>query len=120
MIYMLLLITKTTRGLVALSISYTGRLECSLTLSSSESSCDKMTRCSSRRTVFRPLCELLATSKLCAASIAAKLVPEVLRKWEGPYRVKQVTRPGAVRLETEDATPVSNSWNVGHLRKFRP
>ena len=34
-----------------------------------------------------------------------KLTP----KWEGPYRVIRVTRPGAVRLETEDAVPVSNS-----------
>src|SRR3954470_13020850 len=101
-------------------ISYTGHLECLLTLSSSESSCDEMTRCSSRRTVFRPLCELLATSKLCVAFIASKLVSEASRKWEGPYQVKQVARPGAVRLETEDTTRVSNSWNVGHLRKFCP
>ena len=45
-----------------------------------------------------------------------KLTP----KWEGPYRVTQVTRPGAVRLEIEDAIPVSNSWNIEHLRKFYP
>jgi len=45
-----------------------------------------------------------------------KLTP----KWEGPYRVRRVTRPGAVRLETEDGTPVSNSWNIEHLRKFQP
>ena len=41
-------------------------------------------------------------------------------KWEGPYRVMRVTRPGAVRLETEDAIPVSNSWNIEHLHKFYP
>jgi hypothetical protein len=45
-----------------------------------------------------------------------KLTP----KWEGPYRVVQVTRPGAVRLETEDGTPMVNSWNIEHLRKFYP
>ena len=45
-----------------------------------------------------------------------KLTP----KWEGPYRVVRVTRPGAVRLETEDGTPVQNSWNIEHLRKFYP
>ncbi len=45
-----------------------------------------------------------------------KLTP----KWEGPHRVIRVTRPGAVRLETEDAVPVSNSWNIEHLRKFYP
>src|SRR3954470_21374650 len=108
------------RGQLAPRTSHTGHLECSLMLSSSKSSCDEMTRCSSRKTVFRPLCELLATSKLCATFIAAKLVPEVPGMWEGPYRVKRVDRPGAVRLETEDTTPVSNSWNIGHLHKFRP
>jgi hypothetical protein len=45
-----------------------------------------------------------------------KLTP----KWEGPYRVVRVTRPGAVRLETEDGTTVQNSWNIEHLRKFYP
>src|SRR4051812_12649771 len=40
-----------------------------------------------------------------------KLTP----KWEGPYRVIRVTRPGAVRLETEDSILVSNSWNIEHL-----
>jgi hypothetical protein len=39
-------------------------------------------------------------------------------KWEGPYRVGRVTRPGAVYLETEDGTPVLNSWNIEHLRKY--
>mgnify|MGYP005822192873 CR=1 FL=1 len=41
-------------------------------------------------------------------------------EWEGPYRVTRVTRPGAVRLETEDAVPVRNSRNIEHLRKFSP
>ena len=45
-----------------------------------------------------------------------KLTP----KWEGPYRVIQFSRPGAVCLETKDAVPVSNSWNIEHLRKFYP
>ena len=52
--------------------SYTGHLECSLMMSLSKSSCDKMTCYSLRKTVFRLLYELLATSKLCAATIAAK------------------------------------------------
>ena len=51
-----------------------------------------------------------------SAKNSNKLTP----KWEGPYRVTRVTRPGAVRLETEDAIPVSNSWNIEHLRKFYP
>ena len=43
---------------------------------------------------------------------------QVTPKWEGPYRVIRVTRPDAVRLETEDAIPLSNSYNIEHLRKF--
>ena len=39
-------------------------------------------------------------------------------KWEGPYRVTQVSRPGAVRLETGDGKPELNSWNIEHLRKY--
>ena len=39
-----------------------------------------MTRCSLRKPVFRLMYELLDTSKLCAATIAAKLMPEVSRK----------------------------------------
>ena len=51
---------------------------------------------------------------------SAKNTNKLTPKWEGPYRVIRVTRPRAVRLETEDAVPVSNSWNIEHLRKFYP
>ena len=51
-----------------------------------------------------------------SAKNSNKLTP----KWEGPYRVIRVTRPGAVRLGTEDGIPVSNSWNIAHFRKFFP
>jgi hypothetical protein len=40
-------------------------------------------------------------------------------KWEGPYRVAQVTRPGAVRLETKDGIKMQNSWNIEHLLHVR-
>ncbi|PNT71031.1 hypothetical protein BRADI_2g21955v3 [Brachypodium distachyon] len=33
---------------------------------------------------------------------------------------EQVTRPGVVRLETEDGLPVPNSWNIEHWSKFYP
>ena len=49
-------------------------------MSLSKSNCSKMTRCSLRRTVFRLLYELLDTSKLCAATIAARFMPGALRK----------------------------------------
>ena len=47
---------------------------------------------------------------------ANKLSP----KWEGPYRVVQVTRPGIVHLETGDGIQLQNSQNIEHLRKFYP
>ena len=49
---------------------------------------------------------------------SAKTFNKFTPKWEGPYRVIRVTKPITVRLETEDAIPVSNSWNIEHLRKF--
>ena len=39
-------------------------------------------------------------------------------RWGGPFRVVSISRPGAVRLETEDGKPVQNSWNIEHLRKY--
>ena len=51
---------------------------------------------------------------------SAKGTNKLTPKWEGPYRVARVTRPGAVRLETEDGTKVLNSWNIEHLHKFYP
>ena len=45
-----------------------------------------------------------------------KLTP----KWEGPYRVKRVTRPGAARVDTQDVVPIQNAWNIQHLQKFYP
>ena len=39
---------------------------------------------------------------------------------EGPFRVAHVSRPGAVRLETQDGVPIQNAWNIQHLRKFYP
>ena len=103
-------------------------------MSLSKSSCAKMMRRSLRKIIFGLLCEPLATSKPCAATIAARFMPDlVLRrvqsaknsnkltpKWEGPYRVICVTRPDVVRLETEDGILVSNSWNIEHFRKFYP
>ena len=40
--------------------------------------------------------------------------------WEGPFRVAHVSKPGAVRLETQDGVPIQNAWNIQHLRKFYP
>ena len=40
--------------------------------------------------------------------------------WEGPFKVAHVSRLGAVRLETQEGTPIQNAWNIQHLRKFYP
>ena len=39
-------------------------------------------------------------------------------KWEGPYTVVEVTRPGSFRLAMEDGRVLNNSWNIDQLRKF--
>src|SRR3989337_796411 len=84
--------------------SYTGHLECSLMMSLSKSNCAKMTLCSLRRIVFGLLCEQHATSKLCAAIIAAKFMPEALRKatlfFDGfsPPRIQTSWRQGGKAL----------------------
>jgi ribonuclease HI len=39
-------------------------------------------------------------------------------RWEGPFVVKQVTRPGSYRLHYPEGPHVPNSWNIQNLRKF--
>jgi hypothetical protein len=39
---------------------------------------------------------------------------------EGPFVVKQITRPGSYRLQYPEGQDVLNSWNVQNLRKFYP
>jgi hypothetical protein len=41
-------------------------------------------------------------------------------RWEGPFVVKQVTRPGSYRLQSPEGQDVPNSWNIQNLRKFYP
>ena len=40
--------------------------------------------------------------------------------WEGPFKVVHISRPGTVRLETQDGIPIQNAWNIQYLRKFYP
>ena len=40
--------------------------------------------------------------------------------WEGPYVVKEVTRPGSYRLCDLDGIDVPNSWHIEHLICFYP
>ena len=39
-------------------------------------------------------------------------------KWEGPYRVVEVIRPGTYRLATMDDSSLPRTWNVQNLKKF--
>jgi hypothetical protein len=41
-------------------------------------------------------------------------------RWEGPFIVKRVTRPGSYRRQHPDGQDVPNSWNIQHLRRFYP
>jgi hypothetical protein len=41
-------------------------------------------------------------------------------RWEGPFIVKRVTRPGSYQLRHPDGQDVPNSWNIQHLRRFYP
>ena len=40
--------------------------------------------------------------------------------WEGPYVVKEVTRPGSYCLCDLDRIDVPNSWHIEHLIHFYP
>ncbi|XP_015381713.1 uncharacterized protein LOC107174938 [Citrus sinensis] len=43
----------------------------------------------------------------------------VLRpNWEGPYRVKQIVRPGAYKLVRTDGHEVKRPWKAAHLKKY--
>jgi hypothetical protein len=41
-------------------------------------------------------------------------------RWEGPFFVKQVTRPGSYWLQYPEGQDVPNSWNIQNLHKFYP
>jgi hypothetical protein len=41
-------------------------------------------------------------------------------RWEGPFIIKQILRPGSYRLQYPEGQDVPNFWNVQNLRKFYP
>nr|CAH67755.1 H0124E07.2 [Oryza sativa] len=43
---------------------------------------------------------------------------ELSPKWEGPYTITQVLRPGAFKIADGDGRELANSWNIDQLRKF--
>lgn len=43
-----------------------------------------------------------------------KLMP----KWEGPYKIAEILRPGSYKLAKMDGTEVNNTWHGDNLRKY--
>ena len=41
-------------------------------------------------------------------------------RWEGPFIVSKVTRPGSYKITDADGNEVPNSWNIEHLHRFYP
>ena len=41
-------------------------------------------------------------------------------RWEGPYVIKEVTRPGSYLLCDLEGIDVPNSWHIEHLIRFYP
>ncbi|KAM7475097.1 hypothetical protein LguiB_022340 [Lonicera macranthoides] len=39
-------------------------------------------------------------------------------KWEGPYVVTKVSRPGTYYLRTMDGIELMRSWNIEHLKRY--
>ena len=45
-------------------------------------------------------------------------VHKLATPWEGPFMIKEVTRPTSYRLAHLDGTDVPNSWHIDKLRRF--
>jgi len=41
-------------------------------------------------------------------------------RWEGPFIISKVTRPGSYRIIDANGNEVPNSWNIERLRRFYP
>ena len=52
-----------------------------------------------------------------AASMPSKQ-SKLSAPWEGPYMVTKVIRPGTYRLASLNGSPLPNTWNAIHLKKF--
>ena len=39
-------------------------------------------------------------------------------RWEGPFIISKVTRPGSYRQIYPEGQEVPNSWNIQHLQSF--
>ncbi|KAL0649284.1 hypothetical protein Bca4012_091975 [Brassica carinata] len=39
-------------------------------------------------------------------------------RWEGPYKIVKVVKPGVYRLQTSSGEDVPRAWNSMHLRRY--
>ncbi|XP_077231532.1 uncharacterized protein LOC143864659 [Tasmannia lanceolata] len=53
-----------------------------------------------------------------AAVSQPRRVDKLSPTWEGPYRIKEVIRPGSYRLETLDEQLLPHAWNSRNLRIY--
>ncbi|XP_077228370.1 uncharacterized protein LOC143861317 [Tasmannia lanceolata] len=53
-----------------------------------------------------------------AAISQLKKVGKLSPTWEGPYRVKEIIRPGSYKLETLGEHQLPHAWNSKNLRKY--
>ena len=50
--------------------------------------------------------------------VVGDLVHKLVTPWEGPFMIKEVTRPTSYRLAHLDGMDVPNSWHIDKLRRF--
>ena len=60
----------------------------------------------------------LKVGQLALRKIEKETLKKLDSKWEGPYRVVQVVKPGTYRLETLGGRPIRRTWNIRKLRIF--
>lgn len=57
---------------------------------------------------------VLQETAVSQPSMARKFKPT----WEGPYKIIKIIGQGTYRLSSLDGTPINNTWNGVHLKKF--
>ena len=51
-------------------------------------------------------------------SVKAAMVPKLQSKWEGPFVITEMLRPGSCKLATPEGDVLRHTWNVDMLHKF--
>ena len=45
---------------------------------------------------------------------------KLVAKWEGPYVIAKVSKPGTYYLRTTEGMELMRPWNIEHLKKYYP